>query len=168
MAEVSGRRAFIRCGLIFFAVFISLYLIYGWAEPYMEHYFNWLAASVAAVSAWFDPLVSARYNLIFYDEKALLRVVEGCDGVTVFILIVAAVMSFPKSLKQRLLGIAVLLPVLFAINWLRLFILAQVSFYAPDLFQLFHVYLFQPFMIFATFACFIIWILRHDKTDYAH
>ena len=168
MAEVSVRRAFITCGVLFFAVFIGLYLLYQLAEPYMEHYFNWLAASVSAVAAWFDPAVSARNNLIFYEEVAMLRVIEGCDGITVFILIAAAVLSFPKPLKQRLIGIAILLPVLFAINWLRLFILAEIRFYVPGLFQFFHVYLFQPVMIFATFACFIIWILRREKTDYAH
>ncbi|MCB1804464.1 MAG: archaeosortase/exosortase family protein [Candidatus Competibacteraceae bacterium] len=168
MTEGSVRRSFITCGVIFFVVFIGLYIIYGLAEPLMEHYFNWLATTVAAAAAWFDPAVSARDNLIFYEGTAALRVIEGCDGITVFILIAAAVLSFPKPFKQRLLGIAILIPVLFAINWLRLFILAEVRFYVPDWFQLFHVYLFQPFMIFATFACFIIWILRHEKTDVAH
>ena len=168
MAEVSVRRAFIICGTIFFVIFIGLYVIYELAELYMQHYFNWLASSVGAVAGWLDPAVSAQQNLIFYDDKAMLRVVEGCDGVTVFILIAAAVLSFPKPVKQRFIGLAILIPILFAINWLRLFILAQISFYVPEAFQLFHVYLFQPFMIFATFACFIVWILRHEKTDYAH
>ena len=75
MAEVSVRRAFITCGVLFFTVFIGLYVLYELAEPYMEHYFNWLAASVSAVSGWFDPAVSARNNLILYEEVAVLRVI---------------------------------------------------------------------------------------------
>lgn len=168
MTKVSLRRTLLSCGLLFFAIFIGLYLLYQAAEPYMVHYFNWLASSVSAVAAWIDPAVGARDNLILYEEIAVLRVIEGCDGITVFILITAAVLSFPISTKQRLIGVLILLPILFAINWLRLFILAEVRFYAPDLFQLFHVYLFQPFMIFATFVCFIIWILRQGKDNYAH
>lgn len=163
MSVANPKHTYISCAATFFIVFIGLYVLYELAEPMMGHYFNWLAVSVSGVSAWFDSAVSAKDNLILYDDVAVLRVIEGCDGVTVFILIAAAILSFPKPFKQRLIGLLILIPMLFVINWLRLLVLAQIRFYQPDLFHFFHVYLFQPFMIFATFTCFIIWILRHDQ-----
>ena len=168
MTDAYNRKVFLTCGLIFFTVFISLYVLYQFLLPYIEHYFNWLAASVSQVAGLFDDKFSYRENLIFYGEKAAVRVIEGCDGVTVFILTAAAVASFPKTLRERLLGLLILLPVLFAINWLRLLVLVWIRVYVPDLFGFIHVYLFQPVMIFATFACFIAWILYDRKDRYAH
>ena len=158
------KRVAISSGL-FFTIFLVLYSCYQWAELYLQHYFNWLASSVAAVIALFDKQVGAEGNLILYQDVPTLRVVEGCDGVTVFILIIAAVMAFPKPLKQRLVGVLVLVPVLFAINWLRLFILADIRFYLPEYFRIVHVYVFQPAMIFATFICFIVWITYDGRSS---
>lgn len=156
----SDGRTLLVSGLLFFGIFLSLYLLYLAAEPLLVHYFNWLARSVAGAVAWFDPQVSARDNLIFYGPRATVRVIEGCDGVTVFILIVAAVLAFPKPWPQRWAGVLLLVPVLFIINWLRLLVLTLISFYLPDQFHWVHVYLFQPVMILATFVCFIVWIVR--------
>ena len=89
-----------------------------------------------------------------------LTVVEGCDGVTAFILTMAVVLSTPRPVGERLRAMLVLLPLLFVINWLRLFILTDIRFYLPDYFRLFHVYLFQPSMIFITFACLMAWLVH--------
>ncbi|MFO1350879.1 MAG: archaeosortase/exosortase family protein [Gammaproteobacteria bacterium] len=155
-------KQFVRCGIPFIVIFLLLYGLYQAAEPYLIHYFSWLASSVCYVAGLFDSGVYCEANVIHYNNQPSLRVIEGCDGVTVFILITAAVLAFPKGLKDKIKGIAILLPILFIINWLRLLTLAGIRFYFPDAFRLFHVYLFQPIMIFATFACFIIWITRDE------
>ena len=160
----SSYKTFARCAAIFFAVFFGLYTVYQASTVYLQHYFAWLAETVAATMHIVDPAVGARANYILYNNAASLQVVEGCDGVTVFILIIAAVMAFPKPLKERLLGVLILVPLLFAINWLRLLILAAIRFYWPEQFTLVHVYLFQPVMVMATFLCFIAWIVYDGRT----
>lgn len=159
MSENSRGYPLLVCGALFFSIFLGLYGLYLAAEPLLQHYFVWLAHSVAATLNLFDPAVGARDNLLLYGDKVELRVIEGCDGVTVFILIIAAVLAFPKPLKERLLGVVILLPLLFAINWLRLIVLAMIRYYWPEQFGLVHVYLFQPAMVLATFVCFIAWIV---------
>ena len=82
-----------------------------------------------------------------------------------FGLIFAAVLAFPKPLRERLIGVAILIPILFVLNWVRLFILSVIRFYTPDYFDFVHVYLFQPVMVFATFICFIAWILHNENRN---
>lgn len=167
MADRHAVKTALIPGLLFFAIFLGLYSIYHWSEPYLHHYFVWLASSVCAVVELFDKAVACRDNVIYYNDIASLRVIEGCDGVTVFILIIAAVFAFPKPWKERLSGVLVLVPVLFFLNWLRLFVLTVIRFYLPDYFGVVHVYLFQPVMVFATFLCFIAWIMHNETPDRA-
>jgi exosortase/archaeosortase family protein len=163
MTKAPGDGALLRSAVLFFAIFLSLYTLYILIEPQLSHYFNWLAATVAWAASLFDASFSAHDNLILYNGRAELRVIEGCDGITVFNLIIAAVLSFPKPWRERIIGVLVLVPVLFAINWLRLLMLAWIRIYTPQWFDFVHVYLFQPVMIFATFVCFIVWILHNRR-----
>ncbi len=161
MAENRGEfRAWARFTAIFLGVFVGLYALYTVFEPWLEHYYAFLAGSVAAALAVFDPQVSAQGNVIAYGAAASLKVVEGCDGVTVFILIAAALAAYPRPWMSRWLGIVGFVSLLFAINWLRLVLLACVRFYWPEHFHWVHVYLFQSIMIFATLALFVLWASR--------
>lgn len=163
MAKMLGRSLFWRTTLLFFVIFLGLYGLYTVNQPLLIHYYDWLAHSVAWATGLIEPNFGARGNVISYSGVPQLRVIEGCDGITVFNLIIAAVLSFPKALKDRFIGVLILVPVLFGINWLRLLILAEIRVHVPGLFDFFHVYLFQPIMIFATFICFIIWILHREQ-----
>lgn len=146
---------------IFLSVFVGLYAAYTWLlEPWLDAYYAFLAQTTAAALAWIDPSVSADGNLILYGNTASLKVVEGCDGVTVFILIAAALAAYPRPWGSRLLGIVGSVALLFGINWLRLVLLAGVRFYLPEHFHWVHAYLFQSVMIFATLALFVIWAGR--------
>jgi exosortase/archaeosortase family protein len=159
MAEGSALHYLRTNGLVFLGIFVALYAVYSFSLPVLEHYFAWLAQAVCWSLSPFDPAISCAGNVILYRGSPSLRVVEGCDGITVFILIVAAVLAFNRPLMARLVGIAICIPVLFLINLGRLLILSSIRFYLPDHFGWVHVYLFQPVMIFATFACFVIWVV---------
>lgn len=159
MAEGSALHYLRTNGLIFLGIFISLYAVYSFSTPLLDYYFSWLAAAVSGILSPIDPSISSAGNLILYNGYPSLRVVEGCDGITVFCLIVAAILAFNRSLKARLIGIAIFVPILFVINLGRLVVLSSVRFYSPEHFGWVHVYLFQPVMIFATFACFVIWVV---------
>lgn len=164
MEEVSALRYLRTRGLTFLGVFVALYALYSFSEPLLERYFVWLASAVAGLISPFDPAVSAAGSTLQYGGRPSLRVAEGCDGVTVFILIVAAVLAFERPVRSRLIGVAILVPILFLINLIRLVVLSAIRFYAPDHFDFFHVYLFQSLMIFTTFACFAAWVFLSDES----
>ncbi len=165
MAENRSEfRAWAVFTAVFLVVFVGLYALYTLLEPWLEGYYAFLARTTAGALAVFDPQVSAVGNRILYGSTASLKVVEGCDGVTVFILIAAALAAYPRPWKSRLLGIAGAVALLFVINWLRLVLLAYVRFYLPEHFHWIHAYLFQSIMIFATLALFIVWAGRSQPS----
>lgn len=149
----------------FVAVFLFLFFIYHvFFQDYLVIYYSFLASSLCYVFSLFDSSVTCQGIDILYDGMPSLRIVEGCDGIAFIVLIVAAVLPFSRSLKQRLIGILVLIPTLFIINWLRIAVLAILKFYfSENYFNFVHIYVFQPVMIFLTLGCFIIWINYTDE-----
>lgn len=163
MADKALVKSFLTYVVPFFVIFIGLYVLYAWFEPYLEYYYAALATSVCAVLHPFDAAVSCNGNIIDYDGVPSLAIVAGCDGVTFLVLILAAVLPFPASVRSKAIGLAVLIPVLLGFNWLRLLVLSLVRFYLPDHFNLAHVYIYQPVMIVFTIAAFVLWISYSDK-----
>jgi exosortase/archaeosortase family protein len=143
--------------LAFVGIFALLYLLYQFAEPLLPAYYAGLAHSVCWLLGWFDPAVTCKQNYLEYGGVQQLVVVEGCDGVTFVVLILAAVLPFPAPWRARLIGIAALVGIIMALNWTRLVVLAAVKFYSPAAFDVIHVYLFQPVMIAATLIAFLAW-----------
>lgn len=143
----------------FFGLFLALYAIYHAAEPALLAYYSLLAQSVCWLFGAFDPAVGCQSNYLLYAGVRELVVVEGCDGITFFVLLIAAVVPFPASWRSKVLGLLWLLPAVFVLNWARLAALAAVRFYLPAWFDPVHVYLFQPLMIAVTLAAFLGWTL---------
>jgi len=154
--------------LAFFGIFSALYLLYQFAEPLLPAYYAGLAHSVCWLFSWFDPAVSCKQNYLVYQDVKQLVVVEGCDGVTFVVLILAAVLPFPAPWRARVTGIAVLVGIIMALNWARLVILAAVKFYSPAAFDVVHVYLFQPVMIAATLVAFLAWTIIASTVGERH
>ena len=67
-----------------------------------------------------------------------LRVTRGCEGVEMFLLLVAAIMAFPASLKRRAQGLfwGSLLAYLLSVT--RLMLLHYILRYSPTLWELLH------------------------------
>ena len=152
--------------LAFVLSFTALYGLYHLAGPALPLYYAALADSVCWFFGIFDPSVSCESNYLLYDGVHQLVIVEGCDGVTFIVLILAAVLPFPATWRHKLIGVIWLSAAILFVNWMRLAILSAVRFYLPAGFDFVHVYLFQPLMIAFTLAVFFLWLsFTNDRTS---
>jgi exosortase/archaeosortase family protein len=147
----------------FLALFTAFYTVYQLSQPILPVYYKALADATCWALGWFDPAVSCSDNFILYNGLRELVVVEGCDGITFLALVAAAVLPFPAPWKTKVVGLAVLLPGVLLVNWLRLVVLAAIRFYLPGGFDLFHIYVFQPLMIGLTLMIFLMWIATTEQ-----
>src|SRR5258705_4151422 len=67
-------------------------------------------------------------------------IVEACDGVLPAYIFLSAVLAFPSRVDQKLWGILIGMPAIFAINLIRVITLMMVGAYWPDLFERVHIY----------------------------
>lgn len=86
-----------------------------------------------------------------------------CNGLEVTAIFLAVTLGFPASWKAKLIGLAVGYPVIFAINVARIMVLFVIGFKVPDVFDAVHYYYAQAFVIIATVAVWLLWVMRFSR-----
>lgn len=92
-----------------------------------------------------------------------LEIIDECTAVFSSIVYCSCVLAYPTTLKKKGLGIAFGVPSLYAINILRLFILALVGLFYPGMFEFVHVYLWQVSFIIFVVVIFLLWLKLSEK-----
>jgi exosortase/archaeosortase family protein len=91
-----------------------------------------------------------------------LNILNGCEGVDILFLVVAAVLVSPVSVSSRMLGLACGIPVVFALNQLRIIALFHAYRFDAGLFDTLHGAVVPIVVIMLVAACFYAW-LKHAK-----
>ena len=92
---------------------------------------------------------------------------DGCNGVTVTILLCAAVLAFPASWKMRGLGLLAggfTIQILNIIRFISLFYLGQ---YSLSWFEFAHSYLWETLLMLDTMVVFWLWAGRVSRMEHA-
>jgi exosortase H (IPTLxxWG-CTERM-specific) len=86
-----------------------------------------------------------------------MEVRDGCNGVNVVILLWAAILAYPSTLKWKLLGLGGGLAAIQAVNLLRLVSLFYLGQYSPSIFEFAHLYLWESLIIIDGMIVFGFW-----------
>lgn len=87
-----------------------------------------------------------------------LDVEFGCNGLEAVMIYSVAVLTFPATWKNRLLGIVAGFLVIQVLNLIRIVALAYAGVYHRDLFDLIHLYVAQGVMIAVALATFVLYL----------
>ncbi|MGB2728482.1 MAG: exosortase H [Halobacteriota archaeon] len=87
-----------------------------------------------------------------------LEIIDECTAVFSSIVYCSCVLAYPTTLRKKVLGIAFGVPSLYAINVLRLIVLALVGIAYPAMFEFVHVYLWQASFIIFVVVVFLLWL----------
>lgn len=134
--------------------------------------------ATAAIVAWVSGLcglgatAGANTSVAFSGagEVFSYRIVPACTGLTFMLIYTAAVLAYPATHRQRLLGLAIGLLLLFVANIARLVALGWVGLHAPGQFDAGHEYWAQGFLIAITGVLWFGWVWflvgeRQNMTD---
>ena len=89
-----------------------------------------------------------------------LRIIDECTAMFGSIVYLSCVLAYPADVKKKVIGIILGIPCLYAINMVRLVILAFVLVSSPGIFEFVHTYLWQT--VFIVFVI-VIWLVWVDK-----
>lgn len=104
---------------------------------------DWL---VAAPAGWVlaralpEDSVAVHANEV-YSTRVRLNVLPGCEGTELFFLLIAGVLAFPARWRPKVAGLALGLPLVFALNVVRVAALYVTVRNFPAWFELVHAYL---------------------------
>jgi len=125
----------------------------------IEPYTHLLASAVAAVINLFGAGATAAGAQVT-SPRFSISIAMGCDGVEASSLFLAGVLAFPTSWRARLIGFALGIPLIHAINLVRLVGLYYAGVYLPSVFEELHVYVAQTIVILLSTAILILWLER--------
>lgn len=175
-AEYSTRRFYRSPAFRFVGLFLFYLVLLGTAYSQLSSRADAFRTGLTDLTA---RLVGACYSMggasitVFGNSISgsgvAISVIEECTGAYEMIIFSAAVLAFPAGWGKRSWGILLGVPALFAINVLRMVLLAYVQAHgSPELFDFMHIYFWQATLILMILGVFILWIklavLRNAQT----
>ncbi|UII23891.1 exosortase family protein XrtF [Fulvivirga ligni] len=163
---------------IFFLVkFIALYLIlnllYGLIidsyTPQPDPVTRIVTRHVTAILSLFESHVEIVDNsnnpsvFIHNDNRNVLSVYEGCNGINVAIVFCVFLLSYGRPIKRTLWFIPLGLIIIYLTNLLRIALLYWVAEEMPKLMYFTHKYLFTAFIYVVVFALWYFWVTKLYK-----
>ncbi|MGB7533862.1 MAG: exosortase H [Halobacteriota archaeon] len=158
-AGVGENKEAIKYVALFLAFCVAFYLVY---------YFLTLRGSLSLLKNTTASILGAILSFggadVVVNGAALsvngfgLEIIDECTAVFSSIVYSACVLAYPTTLKNKGLGIAFGVPSLYAINILRLIVLALVGISYPRMFEFVHVYLWQASFIIFVVVIFLLWL----------
>ena len=158
MKKDRSRAGFI---FIFLIIVIPALILYNY---YRDRTAPWLVErSYSELSALIIKIVTpgemieARGRILASPGMDIVEIGPECDGVAGMLILAAALLAFPRRLRDKFKGLLLGLFYLYIINLARIITLYYIYKYRPDLFELSHIYIGQAVFIIAGITLFLIW-----------
>ena len=87
-----------------------------------------------------------------------VEIITECSAIFILILFSSFVLAYPTTFKNKAIGLIFGIPILFAVNALRLVVGFMSGMWRPDLFEYVHVYLWQTIIIILVFISCLVWL----------
>lgn len=156
--------------------FVPLFLVYLWLLTSLTGLLSSeRMQTLLRATAWTD------YQLLrfFSDDVRLsgiivsldgfaVRIITECTGLFEAVILVAAVLAYPATWRERLFGALTGTLLLYLVNVLRIAFLVLVGSHRPDLFEVAHVYFWQTLLAFFIVVIWLSWIhyfVRPNEAD---
>lgn len=100
---------------------------------------------------------------LYYNQKAMARIIEGCNALSVIILFISFVIAFSGTIKSTILfiiGGSILIHIL---NVFRIALLCVLLYYFPKQQHFLHGVLFPLFIYGVVFMLWIVWVNKFSK-----
>ena len=154
--------------LILFLV-IQAALFGAQLTPWGQNYFvtPWttgLAHFCAQLVAIFDPSAIAAGKILRSATNGFAVSIEaGCNGVEATLVLIAAILAFPSSLKQKLWGLGLGFIAVQGLNVVRIISLFYLGQWSMTAFEWAHLYIWQALIMLDVLIVWLIWVRRINR-----
>ncbi|PKB16012.1 exosortase family protein XrtF [Flavobacterium sp. 5] len=158
----------------FFGCYILLTFVYqfflsGFGSSTVDTITQVVAKNSEKVISWFfmrvqsESVVSEPFVRMYFQNQYIVRIVEGCNGISVIILFISFIVAFSGSLKNTLLFIFGGTVLIYILNVLRIAVLIVLMYYFPEKTHLLHGVLFPVIIYGIVFILWVIWVNKFSK-----
>jgi len=153
----------IRFVVLFLAVLLILSVVFSIASAVFNPQMLSLMAATAHIVGGIAQLggmpvtVQDRYVSA---PRLAVEIIEECTGLYEIIIFIAAVLAYPATRREKIIGVAGGIILLYLLNIARMVFLVVVGNARPDWFDFFHVYFWQATLILMITSVWLLWIVK--------
>ncbi len=156
--------------LVLLAVLFGLELTPWGQEYFVMPWTNGLAHFCAQLVALVDDSAVANGKILRSTANNFAVSIEaGCNGIEATIILLAAVLAFPSTIKQKLWGLAIGFVAIQALNVVRIVSLFYIGQWNMTVFEWAHLHIWPALIILDALIFFMIWLRfvtkQHAKDD---
>jgi len=146
---------FIALFVAFCTVFYLLYYHFMDRLVFLENITAFILGFLLRIFGM-DVVVSG--NTVTIVGHITLKVIDECTAMFGSIVYISCILAYPADVKKKVMGIVLGVPCLYAINMVRLVILAFVGVSSPGIFEFVHTYLWQTIFIIFVILIWLVWV----------
>ena len=149
----------IRSSLLFVLI-LGVWLI--WYPKIVDsHALGGLLGFTAQITGFVLRILGAQVEVsdtVISSADFSMRLGHECTAIVPIVILLAAVLAYPSRIRQKLVCLAIGLPVLFLLNLIRTVTLYYIGAHIPDFFETAHFVVWQSAMILAVLALWLFWV----------
>jgi len=107
--------------------------------------------------------IANTYIEVWYNKRYTLRIIEGCNAISVIILFISFVVAFSGKFKTTLFFILFGILIIYLLNVIRIALLTVLLFHFPEKEHILHGVLFPLVIYGVVFILWIIWVNKFSK-----
>lgn len=175
---LKNNKAVIKFLVIFFGTYIVLALLYQAYLKFIpwENYFpDYITHQVAEQSyqvidfLGFETYINKNPKLpqmqLWVEEKPVVRIIEGCNSISVIILFLSFIVAFNRGIIKTLIFIFSGSILIYFLNVIRIALLTLGLYYYPEYKDFLHDIFFPLFIYGVVFLLWLFWIKNYKKND---
>ena len=150
-----------RFVLVFLILLILISIGFSQLFTRFHDNFLWLMDSTASICggtmSLFSDDVACQDRFISYKEFPI-EIIDECTGLFEMLIFLATVFSFPTSIRNKLIGVLIGVPIIYIFNIIRIIVLLIAGAYSRAAFDFMHLYLWQVTLIIMIGSIWIGWL----------
>lgn len=148
---------------ILFVIYLGILFALEWLKPVRQVLITPFTEQLAAVSAMFIQLFDANVSsqgiiIQSLSNGTSVAILAGCNGVEAMICLTAAILAYPATWRQRLLGLVLGYSAIQSLNIVRIISLFYLLQWNKLWFEWAHLYIWQGLIFLDVLIVFILWI----------
>lgn len=158
----------------FFTAYIALTVAYKFylnslRADEVDAVTNWVGRNVEQLLLLFDYDIKVQKSFaspwleVWFNNQNIIRIVEGCNAVSVTILFVSFVLAFSGKLKATLFYILFGIVFIYILNVIRIALLTVLLFHFPEKSHFLHGVLFPLAIYGSVFLLWVVWVNKFSK-----
>lgn len=156
-----------KFGLFFVAILVGLFaaeLTPPGQRFFVDPWTHAVARAATGAMQWFDPAVIVTGSSIVDSATGFgVTILAGCNGVEAMIVLVAGMLAYPAPWKHRLVGLAVGIAAIQALNLVRIVSLFYLGKWDHDVFEWAHLYAWQALIMLDALIVWLLWLRTLPK-----